>query len=341
MALDYAQSGVNIDAGNESVDRIKNVVKQTFDSNVLTDVGSFGAMVSVDFLKQFRHPVIVQSTDSVGTKVKIASALGKYDTIGADIVAHSCNDIVVQGARPLTFLDYIAVDRVVPEQIEQMVRGVARGCKDAGMSLVGGEVAELPGVYASGEFDLVGSITGVVERDQVVDGSSIVPGDVVMGFASSGLHTNGYSLARKLFFELGGLSASDHLPGFDRSLGEVLLESHRNYTRQVFALLDGGIEIKGMAHITGGGLSENIPRMLPRECGVEIERGSWPVLPIFTLMQQVGEIEGSEMYRTFNMGVGMVLVVSQEAAPQVSKIVGEYVYEIGRVVEGEKEVRFI
>ena len=327
MGITYKQSGVDIDAGNESVNRIKNIVKQTFDKYVLTGIGTFGAMYDFgELATQYKHPVLVQSTDSVGTKVMLASKANAYGMIGKDIVAHCCNDILSQGAKPLTFLDYIAAPSIDPARIAEIVSGVAEGCKSAGVSLVGGEIAELSGVYKENEFDLVGCVLGVVEKDKIITGEKIKPSDIVLGFASSGLHTNGYTLARKVLFDISGISINS-------KEGRALLEPHLNYTKPVFEILNKGIEIKGIAHITGGGFYENIPRILPKDCGVEIQKNSWPVLPVFKTIQKRGNVKEKEMYRTFNMGIGMIIVVSPEDAHKI-----DGVYKIGKVVKGNKIV---
>ncbi|MEC7729944.1 MAG: phosphoribosylformylglycinamidine cyclo-ligase, partial [Candidatus Neomarinimicrobiota bacterium] len=271
----YKAAGVDIDAGNEAVARIKDEVKTTFTSNVLTGLGSFGSLYDLKpILESYNNPVMVQSIDGVGTKTIIARKLKKFDTIGMDLLSACANDILVMGARPLTFLDYIANDKLKPDIIEEIVSGMVKACKETGVSLVGGETAEMPDTYLPGEHDLVGVITGVMEKDKIITGESIKPGDVVLGLPSNGLHTNGYSLARKLFFEIGGYGVNDTIPELKKSVGLTLLEPHINYTNHVFAVLDKDINVKGIAHITGGGLVENIPRILPDDCGVEIQKGS-------------------------------------------------------------------
>ncbi|MED5317277.1 MAG: phosphoribosylformylglycinamidine cyclo-ligase, partial [Candidatus Neomarinimicrobiota bacterium] len=273
----YKAAGVDIDAGNEAVARIKDEVKTTFTSNVLTGLGSFGSLYDLKpILESYNNPVMVQSIDGVGTKTIIARKLKKFDTIGMDLLSACANDILVMGARPLTFLDYIANDKLKPDIIEEIVSGMVKACKETGVSLVGGETAEMPDTYLPGEHDLVGVITGVMEKDKIITGESIKPGDLVLGLPSNGLHTNGYSLARKLFFEIGGYGVNDTIPELKKSVGLTLLEPHINYTNHVFAVLDKDINVKGIAHITGGGLVENIPRILPDDCGVEIQKGSWP-----------------------------------------------------------------
>ncbi|MDP7565355.1 MAG: phosphoribosylformylglycinamidine cyclo-ligase [Candidatus Marinimicrobia bacterium] len=342
--IDYKSSGVDIDAGNHAVERIKDGVKSTFTSNVLTGLGSFGSLYDLKpILENYENPVMVQSIDGVGTKTIIARKMGKFDTIGIDLLSAAANDILVMGARPLTFLDYIANDKLNPETIEEIVSGMVKACRETGVSLVGGETAEMPDTYLSGEHDLVGVITGVVEKDMIITGETIQIGDVVLGLPSNGLHTNGYSFARKLFFEIGGYDVNDTIPELEKSVGLTLLEPHINYTNHVFTALDSGIDVKGIAHITGGGLVENIPRILPDGCGVDIKKGSWPILPVFDVMQSLGNVDEDEMYRAFNMGVGMVFIVSPNnvgSAINALKDLTE-VYEIGSVFHGNKKVTLI
>ena len=337
----YKAAGVDIDAGNEAVARIKDEVKTTFTSNVLTGLGSFGSLYDLNpILESYNNPVMVQSIDGVGTKTIIARKLKKFDTIGMDLLSACANDILVMGARPLTFLDYIANDKLKPDIIEEIVSGMVKACKETGVSLVGGETAEMPDTYLPGEHDLVGVITGVMEKDKIITGESIKPGDLVLGLPSNGLHTNGYSLARKLFFEIGGYGVNDTIPELKKSVGLTLLEPHINYTNHVFAVLDKDINVKGIAHITGGGLVENIPRILPDDCGVEIQKGSWPILPVFDVMQSLGNVDEYEMYRTFNMGIGMVFIINpadMDSVINATKNLTE-VYEIGSVFSGNKDV---
>ena len=308
--LDYRSAGVDIDAGNEAVDRIKDKVRSTFTNNVLTGLGSFGSLFDLKpILKEYNNPVMVQSIDGVGTKTIIARKLDKFDTIGIDLLSACANDILVMGAKPLTFLDYIANDKLKPAIVEEIVSGMVTACKDTGVSLVGGETAEMPDTYLPGEHDLVGIITGIVEKEKAITGEKISPGDIVLGLPSSGLHTNGYSLARKVFFDIGGYNINDHISGLEKSVGLTLLEPHINYTNHVFNVLDRGIDIKGIAHITGGGLLENIRRVLPAQCDVEIKKGSWPTIPVFNVMKAIGNIDDKEMLRAFNMGIGMVFIV--------------------------------
>jgi phosphoribosylamine--glycine ligase/phosphoribosylformylglycinamidine cyclo-ligase len=309
VASTYAAAGVDIDAGTRAVELMRAAVRSTHTPAVLADIGLFGGLFGLKEAIQAHDPVLVASTDSIGTKTMIAAALGRYDTIGQDLVNHCVNDILVQGARPLFFLDYYASSRLVPEQVATAVGGCAAACKAVGCALIGGETAELPGVYQPGEFDLVGAIVGWVEREAIVDGHTVRPGDVCLGLPSSGLHTNGYSLARRVLAHLGWETI---LPELGQPLGEVLLAPHRAYLRQVEALWAAGVPIKAMAHITGGGFFDNIPRVLPAGVGVEIERGAWQVPPIFGLIQREGQVDKMEMYHVFNMGIGLVLQVAPE-----------------------------
>ena len=330
----YKSAGVNIDAGNEAVDRIKDKVESTFTPNVIAGLGSFGSLYDLKpILEAYNNPVMVQSIDGVGTKTIIARKMGKFDTIGIDLLSACANDILVMGARPLTFLDYIANDKLNPDIVEEIISGMVKACKDTGVSLVGGETAEMPDTYLPGEHDLVGVITGVVEKDKIITGESIKPGDVVLGLPSNGPHTNGYSFARKLFFDVGGYSVNDIIPELEKSVGLTLLKPHINYTNHVFAMLDAGIEVKGIAHITGGGLIENIPRILPDGCGVEIQKESWPALPIFGVMQSIGDVDEDEMYRVFNMGIGMVFIVNPVDMDATKNLMETY--KIGTVISGK------
>ena len=338
--IDYKSAGVDIDAGNEAVERIKKGVRSTFTTNVLTGLGSFGSLYDLKpILDDYENPVLVQSIDGVGTKTIIARKLGKFNTIGVDLLSACANDILVMGARPLTFLDYIANDKLRPDTIEEIVAGMVEACRDTGVSLVGGETADMPDTYLPGEHDLVGVITGVVEKDKIITGETIQPGDVVLGLPSSGLHTNGYSLARKLFFEIGGYDVNDTIPELEKSVGLTLLEPHINYTNHVFCVLDKEIGVKGIAHITGGGLVENIPRILPDGCDVEIHKESWPGVPIFNVMQSIGNVDENEMYRAFNMGIGMIIIAAPDQVNSIKKIID--VHEIGFVVAGGNQVNII
>ena len=339
--IDYKSAGVDIDAGNEAVDRIKDGVKSTFTSNVLTGLGSFGSLYDLKpILENYNHPVMVQSIDGVGTKTIIARKMEKFDTIGIDLLSAAANDILVMGARPLTFLDYIANDKLKPEIVEEIVSGMVKACKETGVSLVGGETAEMPDTYLPGEHDLVGIITGVVEKEKIITGENIKPSDMVLGLPSNGLHTNGYSFARKLFFEIGGYDVNDMIPELDKSVGLTLLEPHINYTNHVFSILDKGLDVKGIAHITGGGLVENIPRILPNGVGVNLKKESWPSLPVFDVMQSIGDVDENEMFRAFNMGIGMVFIVDSTDVNSVKDALKDLteVYEIGTIVSGDKSV---
>ncbi len=344
IAIDYKSAGVDIDAGNEAVKRIKNAVEKTFSPAVLTDIGSFGALYDLKkLIQEYKKPVLVQSIDGVGTKTIIARMMQKYDTLGIDLVSATTNDIIVLGAKPLTLLDYIANEKLRPEVVEQLVQGMVKACIENQISLVGGETAEMPGTYLPGEIDLVGIITGVVDKEKVILGKNIVPGDLVFAFASSGLHTNGYSLARKLFFDHGKFSVESRLPELQVTLGEALLEPHINYTLPVQAILQQQIEIKGMAHITGGGLLENIPRILPPGCSVEILKNTWPQQALFSLLGDLGHLGDCELYRTFNMGVGLVMIIAPEVVDKIQFVLKKLptfkLYEIGQVVTGDQKVK--
>ena len=335
----YASAGVDIDAANRATEKIKELARATFNARTLSEIGSFGGMFDGAF-PAMRQPVLVASADGVGTKLKIAFATGIHHTIGRDLVNHCVNDILVQGARPLFFLDYIATGKLAPETVASIVEGIAIGCRENGCVLLGGETAEMPGFYADGEYDVAGFIVGVVDRGQVIDGHAITPDDVVLGLPSVGLHTNGYSLARKLFFEEAGCTPETYLDDLGETIGAALLKAHVSYLGALESVLDSG-KIKGLAHITGGGLLENIPRILPAGASVAIKRGTWPVLPIFDLMQRIGNIEDAEMYRTFNMGIGMVVVCAESDAAKVTAQVrarGFNCFEIGRVREGPRNV---
>lgn len=344
--INYKTAGVDIEAGNEAVRRIKRTVEKTFSPQVLTGIGSFGAMYDLKpLMEHYKHPVMVQSIDGVGTKMIVARMMQKFDTIGIDLVSATTNDIIVLGAKPLTLLDYIATDRLKPDHIEEIIIGMSKACLENGISLVGGETAEMPDTYLKGEHDLVGIITGVVEKDSAILGKDIVPGDVVLAFPSSGLHTNGYSLARKLFFNVGGFNVDSKIPELTQTVGEALLAPHINYTKPILNLLDQKITIKGMAHISGGGVLENIPRVLPAHCAVEIEKHKCPVLPVFNVLKSLGQLGDQELYRTFNMGIGLVMIVSPEVVEEMRAVLKRDVdfplYEIGRVISGKSDVRLI
>ena len=342
--MDYKSAGVDIDAGNVAVDLIKDKVKTTFSRNVLTGLGSFGSLFSLkSALKDYEDPVMVQSIDGVGTKIIIARKMKKFNTIGVDLVSACANDILVMGAKPVTFLDYIANDRLNPETVSEIVDGMVRACKETGVSLVGGETAEMPDTYLPGEHDLVGVITGIVDKNNIITGEHISPGDILLGLPSSGLHTNGFSLARKVFFDIAKHSVDTYLESLGATVGEALLEPHINYTNHVLSVLDTGELIKGIAHITGGGLTENVPRILPEGCAVKIKRDSWPSLPVFDNIKELGNIDTEEMYRAFNMGIGMVFIVDQKSSDIVSKALSKMitVYEIGEVVGGNNIINYV
>jgi phosphoribosylformylglycinamidine cyclo-ligase len=336
--ITYRDAGVDIDAMNTAVLRMKEHVRSTFRAGVLTDVGAFGGMFALE-PDNPNGPVLVASIDGVGTKVKVATAAGRFDTIGVDLVSHCVNDILVQGARPLFFLDYIAAGKLNPETVVEVVKGLSEGCRTAGCALLGGETAEMPGVYQQGELDLAGCIVGVVERGRVVDGRRISPGDAVIGLASSGLHTNGYSLARAVLFETAGLTVHDTPSALGGpTLGSVLLAPHRCYAPGVLPLLER-FDVKGMAHITGGGFIDNIPRILPSDCSVSIDRRAWQVPPVFGLIQELGSVPDAEMYRTFNMGIGMVLVTERTQAPAIVQALADAGLEAGIVGEVHRGVQ--
>jgi phosphoribosylformylglycinamidine cyclo-ligase len=325
----YAAAGVNIEAGNRAVELMKEVVRSTYTPAVLAGIGSFGGLFSLEELLQAHDPVLVSSTDGVGTKTMIAAAMERYDTVGHDIVNHCINDVLVQGARPLFFLDYIAAGQLDPEQIAAIVGGCAEACRASGCALIGGETAEMPGVYRPGTFDLVGTLVGWVERDAIIDGGDVQPGDVCLGLPSTGLHTNGYSLARRVFADIGW---ETRLPELGRPIGEVLLTPHRAYLGEFEALVDNGVTIKAMAHITGGGLIDNLPRVLPPGIGVEIDRAAWEVPTIFRLIQERGGVDEMEMYHVFNMGIGVVILVAEDQVDQAQAALSESVVIIGEAV---------
>ena len=331
----YRDAGVDIDAANRATEKIKELARTTFNARTLSEIGSFGGMFDGAF-PNMREPVLVASADGVGTKLKMAFATGIHNTIGRDLVNHCVNDILVQGARPLFFLDYIATGKLSPDVVAGIIEGVTNGCRENGCVLLGGETAEMPGFYQDGEYDIAGFIVGVVDRVKIIDGKSITSGDVLLALPSAGLHTNGYSLARKLFFEVAGYQPDTHLPELNMTAGEALLLPHLSYLKSLDGLLDKGV-IKGLAHITGGGLTDNIPRILPDNTAVRIERGSWPIPPLFELLRKLGNVSDAEMYRTFNMGVGMVIVC---AASDANTIESELVesYRIGNVTSGNREV---
>jgi len=336
--LTYREAGVDISAGDEAVRRIGPLAASTRRPEVLGGIGAFAAFVTIP--TGYREPVLVSSTDGVGTKLQVAFATDRHDTVGIDLVAMGVNDLLVHGAEPLYFLDYLAVHRVDPAQVETIVSGIAEGCRRAGCALVGGETAEMNALYAPGEYDLAGFAVGVVERSGIVTGAEVRPGDRVLGLASSGLHSNGYTLARKVIFERLGLKPGDTVPGLDRSAADLLLEPTRIYVKPVLSLLRS-VPVLAMAHVTGGGISENLPRVLPEGCQAAIDPRAWPVPPIFRVIQEAGRVEDAEMRRTFNMGIGYLLIVrpaDAERAMQSLSASGERVFEVGEIRAGVRSV---
>ena len=335
QSISYADAGVSIDNANLAVAKIREYARSTFNERTLSEIGSFGGMFAGAF-PNMSEPILVASADGVGTKLKLAFDTGIHNTVGADLVNHCVNDILVQGARPLFFLDYFATGKLEPDVTVSVVEGMARACRENGCVLLGGETAEMPSMYADGEYDLAGFIVGVVDKPKVIDGKSITPGDIVLGIPSTGLQTNGYSLARKLFFEVGGYTPDSYIEELGTTVGEALLVTHASFLRPLEALLDTGV-IKGLVHITGGGFLENIPRILPESVSVEINRGTWPELPIFGLMQRFGNVDEKEMFRTFNMGIGMIVVCSASDKEMVADRLKDC-YEIGHVTSGKASV---
>ena len=339
--MDYRTSGVSIDAGNETVGRIKELARRTFTPRVLSSIGSFGGLFRLG--TDYRDPVLVSSADGVGTKLKVAFMTGRHDTVGQCLVNHCVNDILVQGAEPLFFLDYLATGRLSPAIAAQVVEGVSTACVENGCALIGGETAEMPGFYAEGEYDIAGFIVGVVERDRLITGAALSPGDALLGLRSTGLHTNGYSLARAVVFEHLGLQADTVVGELGCTLGDELLRVHRSYLPVVGPLLDAGL-VKGLAHITGGGLTENLPRVLPPGTAALIDKSAWTPNAVFRYLQRVGSVPEDDMYRTFNMGIGMIVACAADDESRVTAMLqgaGETrVHRIGRVVEGEPGVAY-
>jgi phosphoribosylformylglycinamidine cyclo-ligase len=339
--ITYADAGVDIDRASRTKKRIKYLAHKTFTRNVLSEIGGFGALFSIDKTK-YLDPVLVSSVDGVGTKLKIAFEMGGHHTIGADLVNHCVNDIAVQGAAPLFFMDYLATGKLEPEVAEKVIEGLADACKHNGCALIGGETAEMPGFYPDGEYDLAGFIVGVVERERIITGKAVEVGDVILGLASNGLHTNGYSLARKLFFEIAGYTPDTYVNEIKGKVGNELMQTHRSYWPAIKKLVAAEC-VSAMAHITGGGITGNLPRVLPRGTAAVIEIGSWPSLPIFEHMQKLGNVPQDEMLRTFNMGLGMLLVVPSKKfkkAQSVLERVGEKAYTVGRIVKGDRKVMY-
>ena len=338
----YRDAGVDIDEGERFVKLIGPVVKRTFRPEVLTGIGSFGALFGLDTSK-YMNPVLVSGTDGVGTKLKVAFMAGRHDTVGIDLVAMCVNDILTSGAEPLFFLDYFATGKLSPEDALKVVEGIAEGCQQAGASLVGGETAEMPGFYPDGEYDLSGFAVGVVERSEIIDGSTCSEGDVLIGVASNGLHSNGFSLVRKVFFEGEGMKTETHVEEFGHTLGEELLWPTSIYVRPVLELLKKGIKIKAMAHITGGGIPDNLPRVLPPGLGALVDENAWPVQPVFELLARLGNIPKQEMRRTFNMGIGYILVSGPDNSDKILEYLDENGYDcyiIGNLSETTEGVRY-
>lgn len=339
--LTYKSAGVDIDAGNKFVGLIKPFVKSTFRPEVLTDIGGFGGLFALK--GGYKEPVLVSGTDGVGTKLRAAFMADRHDTVGIDLVAMSVNDILVTGAEPLFFLDYFACGKLEPERHSMVVSGIAEGCRQAGCALIGGETAEMPGFYAEGEYDLAGFAVGIAEKSKIIDGSKIKPGDKLVGLASSGLHSNGYSLARKVFFDAAGLKIDSHVPELNKTVADELLTPTRIYVKNVLALIND-FDIKGLAHITGGGITENLPRVFPEGCRARVQRGSWEILPVFKFIREKGRIDEAEMLRDFNMGIGLVAVIGREEAEAFANTaagLGEKAYIIGEITAGEKGVEYI
>lgn len=339
-SITYADAGVNIDQANRTKQRIKYLAHKTFTKGVLSEIGGFGGLFSVD--KKYVDPVLVSSVDGVGTKLKVAFEMNVHHTVGGDLVNHCVNDIAVQGATPLFFMDYLATGTLEPEIAEKIVAGLAEACKHNGCALIGGETAEMPGFYPKGEYDLAGFIVGVVERDKIINGKTVEVGDCVLGLPSYGLHTNGYSLARKLLFEVAGYSPETFVSEMKNKVGNELMRPHRSYWSIVRKLIAGEC-VSALAHITGGGITENLPRVLPKGTAAVIELGTWPVLPIFEHLQKLGNVAQEEMLRTFNMGLGMLVVVPAKKFKKAQTLLeraGEKFYSVGRIVKGDRKVMY-
>ncbi|HUK24743.1 MAG TPA: phosphoribosylformylglycinamidine cyclo-ligase [Terriglobales bacterium] len=337
----YADAGVNIDRANRTKQRIKYLAHKTFTRGVLSEIGGFGGLFSID-REKYSDAVLVSSVDGVGTKLKVAFAMNVHSTVGADLVNHCVNDIAVQGATPMFFMDYLATGKLDSETAEKVVEGLAAACKQNGCALIGGETAEMPGFYPDGEYDLAGFIVGVVERSKIITGAAVEAGDVILGLPSNGLHTNGYSLARKLLFEVAGYTPETYVNDVKNKVGNELLRTHRSYWAIVKKLVAAEC-VSAMAHITGGGITENLPRVLPKGTAAVIEVGTWPVQPIFQHLQSLGNVPQEEMLRTFNMGLGMLLIVPAKKfkkAQSVLERAGEKAYTVGRIVKGERKVMY-
>jgi phosphoribosylformylglycinamidine cyclo-ligase len=342
QSLTYADAGVDISSGDRTKERIKYLAQKTFNRNVLGGIGGFGALFRLD-LQRFKNPILESSADGVGTKLKIAFELGLHHTVGADLVNHCVNDIAVQGAAPLFFLDYFASGRLDPEVTESVISGMAEACRANALALIGGETAQMPGFYTDGEYDLAGFIVGAVDRDKMITGAAIKAGDVLIGLPSTGLHTNGYSLARKLLFEVGGYKPTQYVTAIKEKAGAALMKTHRSYLHVIQKLTAAGVTV-GMAHITGGGITENLPRILPKNAAAQIEIGSWPVLPIFDHLRALGQVSEAEMLRTFNMGIGLIAAIPADRFTRAKTLLDraeEKFYVVGRVVKGEhKRVQY-
>jgi len=340
-SVTYADAGVDIARANKTKVRIKYLAQKTFTRGVLSEIGGFGGLFAVD-KKKFKDPVLVSSVDGVGTKLKVAFMTGIHHTVGADLVNHCVNDIAVQGATPLFFMDYLATGKLESEVAAQLVEGIADACRHNGCALIGGETAEMPGFYPAGEYDLAGFIVGAVDRKKIITGKDVNAGDILIGLPSNGLHTNGYSLARKLLFEVAGYSPEQYVNDIKEKIGTALMRTHKSYWPVIRRLVDAKC-VSAMAHITGGGITENLPRVLPKSIGANVDPGSWPVPPIFTLMQRIGNVSHEEMMRAFNMGIGMVLVVPQNKFKKAMTLIdraGEKAYVIGKTVKGEHAVHY-
>ena len=337
----YADAGVDISSSDRAKERIKFLAQKTFNRNVLGGIGGFGALFRLD-LQRWKNPILVSSADGVGTKLKIAFEMGVHHTVGADLVNHSVNDIAVQGATPLFFLDYLASGKLDPAVTESVISGMADACKANGCALIGGETAQMPGFYTDGEYDLAGFIVGVVDREKMVTGAGIKVGDVLIGLPSTGLHTNGYSLARKLFFEVAGYKHGQYVGAIKEKAGAALMKTHRSYLAVIQKMVTAGVTT-GMAHITGGGITENLPRILPKNMTAQIERGSWPVLPVFEHLRELGQVSDEEMMRTFNMGIGLIAAIPAEKFKKAKTLLDkaeEKFFVIGRVVKGDRKVQY-
>jgi phosphoribosylformylglycinamidine cyclo-ligase len=340
-SVTYADAGVDIEAAGHTKERIKFLAQKTFNRNVLGGIGSFGALYRLD-LQRFKNPILVSSADGVGTKLKVAFALDLHHSVGADLVNHCVNDIAVQGATPLFFLDYLASGKLDPEVTEDVVTGLADACKANGCALIGGETAQMPGFYSDGEYDLAGFIVGAVERDKLLTGAGIKAGDVLIGLPSTGLHTNGYSLARKLLFEVGGYKPSQYVTAIKEKAGAALMKTHRSYLHVIQKLTAADLTT-GLAHITGGGITENLPRILPKNVTAQVELGSWPVLPIFEHLRALGQVPEDEMLRTFNMGIGLIAAIPAAKFTRAKNLLDraeEKFFVIGRIVKGERRVQY-